>query len=117
MAKKLYVANLAYEVTDSDLNALFAQCGHVSSAAVVVDPKSGHSKGFGFVEMPNDDEAKHAVSRMNGYDLKGRNLTVEFAKDKPEGAVRPARDFDRSGPGKGPRGGGGAGHGRGGSRR
>ncbi len=88
MAKKLYVSNLAFEVTDQDLALLFGQCGTVTTTSVVKDHQTGHSKGFGFVEMPNDDEAKHAIDRMKGYDLKGRNLSVEFAKDKPEGAVR-----------------------------
>lgn len=113
MAKKLFVGNLSTEVTEAELTQLFAQCGQVSSATIATDRASGQSKGFGFVEMPSDDEAKHAVSRMNGYDLKGRNLNVDFAKDKPEGAVRGGgREFgDRGGNGGG--GGGNRGGGRG----
>jgi RNA recognition motif-containing protein len=110
MAKKLYVSNLSWEVTESDLTQLFGQCGQVSTASLVMDRESGRSKGFGFVEMPNDDEAKHAIARMNGYDLKGRQLQVEFAKDKPEGAVRAAKDFTN--PQRGGGRGGGRGHGR-----
>ncbi len=109
MAKKLYVSNLAFEVTESDLSLLFGQCGTVSTATLIKDNHTGHSKGFGFVEMPNDDEAKHAIDRMHGYDLKGRTLSVEFAKDKPEGAVRGGgREFAGGDGGtRRPRGGGG----------
>jgi RNA recognition motif-containing protein len=117
MPKKLFIGNLSFEVTESDLTQLFSQCGQVSVATIVKDRDSGRSKGFGFVEMPNDDEAKHAVDRMAGYDLKGRQLTVDFAKDKPEGAVREGRDF---GGGRRPSGGdrgGGGGSGGGGSNR
>ncbi len=90
MAKKLFIGNLSHEVTEADLAQLFGQCGQVTATSIVKDRQSGHSKGFGFVEMPNDDEAKHAIDRMHDYDLKGRNITVDFAKDKPEGAVRTA---------------------------
>lgn len=110
MAKKLYVGNLSYEVTEDELSQLFSQCGQVSAATIIKDRQTGRSKGFGFVEMPNDDEAKHAVDRMNSYDLKGRPLTVDFAKDKPEGAVREDRDFGGGrggGGGRRPGGGGG----------
>ncbi len=112
MSKKLYVGNLHHEVTDSDLSQVFGQCGQVASASIVKDRSSGQSKGFGFVEMPNDDEARHAVDRLQGYEFKGRPLTVDFAKDKPEGAVKAATDFDnprRGGGGSGGRQGGGGG--------
>ena len=81
MAKKLYVGNLSYEVTEDELNQLFSQCGQVAEAKIVMDRDSGRSKGFGFVEMINDDEAMHAVDRMKGYDLKGRPLIVDIAKE------------------------------------
>ncbi len=61
MAKKLYVGNLSYDTTDDELNRLFSQCGQVSSAKVIKDKETGRSKGFGFVEMTNDDEATHAI--------------------------------------------------------
>ncbi|MBM4302825.1 MAG: RNA-binding protein [Deltaproteobacteria bacterium] len=85
MAKKLYVGNLNYEVTEDELSQLFSQCGQVSGARIVKDKFSGRSKGFGFVEMPNDDEATHAIDRMKGFDLKGRPITVDEAKERPEG--------------------------------
>jgi RNA recognition motif-containing protein len=110
MAKKLIVGNLSYDVTESDLTQLFSQCGQVSLVEIARDSGTHHSKGFGSIEMPNDDEARHAVDRMKGYDLKGRALTVEFSKEKPEGAVRAnAPDF---GKGRKPPSGGGRGAGR-----
>ncbi|NBV50136.1 RNA-binding protein [bacterium] len=90
MPKKLYIGNLSYEVTDEELNQVFSQCGQVSSAHVVKDRDSGKSKGFGFVEMPNDDEATHAVDRMAGKELKGRPLIVDIAKE-PQVGVRGRR--------------------------
>ncbi len=104
MAKKLYIGNLSFEVTDTDLSQLFGQCGQVSSAKIITDRATGRSKGFGFVEMPNDDEARHAIDRMKGFEFKGRQITVDFATDKPEGAVRGEKP-DFSGGGGGRRGG------------
>lgn len=81
MAKKLFVGNLSYDVTEDDLTQLFSQCGQVSSAKIIKDNQTGKSKGFGFVEMVNNDEATHAIARMKGYDLRGRQLTVDEAKE------------------------------------
>lgn len=106
MPKKLYVGNLSYEVTEEELSQLFSQCGQVSGARIIKDKFSGRSKGFGFIEMPNDDEATHAIDRMKGYDLKGRPITVDEAKERPEGV----------GGGGGRRFGGGGGGGGGGRR-
>ena len=61
MAKKLYVGNLSYEVTEDELSQLFGQCGQVIGARIIKDKDTGRSKGFGFVEMQNDDEATHAI--------------------------------------------------------
>jgi len=88
MGKKLYVGNLSYSVTDEDLVNLFSQCGKVESARVIQDRDSGRSKGFGFVEMPNNSEADKAIKTLNGTDLKGRNIKVNQAKPRGE---RPAR--------------------------
>lgn len=88
MPKKLYIGNLDYDVTDDELNQVFSQCGQVTSAKVIRDRDTGRSKGFGFVEMPNDDEATHAVDRMSGFDLKGRALVVDIAREPERGAVR-----------------------------
>ncbi|NBT59946.1 RNA-binding protein [bacterium] len=92
MPKKLYIGNLSYEITDDELHQIFSQCGQVSSAKVIRHQDSGKSKGFGFVEMPNDDEATHAVDRMNGFDLKGRPLVVDIARELDR-AVNPRGGF------------------------
>ncbi len=80
MAKKLYVGGLAYAVTDKDLEEIFAAIGKVDSAVVIKDRDSGQSKGFGFVEMSNDDEAQKAIQEMNGKEVSGRSLTVNEAR-------------------------------------
>ncbi len=108
MGKKLYVGNLAYGVTDSDLEALFAAHGTVQSAQVIMDRDTGRSKGFGFVEMSSDQEAQAAIAALNLKQVDGRSLTVNEAK--------PREDRPRSGGGGGGYGGGGrsGGGGRGG---
>jgi len=80
MAMKLYVGGLAYSVKDSDLEAMFAEFGTITSAKVITDRDSGQSKGFGFVEMGDDEEAKAAMSALNGKDVEGRSLTVNEAR-------------------------------------
>ncbi len=82
MPSKLYVGNLAYSVSGSDLEALFSQAGEVQSAAVVMDKFSGQSKGFGFVEMASSEDASSAIQRFNDTDLKGRNIKVNEAKPR-----------------------------------
>ena len=84
MAMKLYVGGLAYAVTEKDLETMFAEFGTVSSAAVIKDRDSGQSKGFGFVEMSNDEEAKAAMAAMNGKDVSGRSLTVNEARPQAD---------------------------------
>ena len=96
MSKKVYVGNLSYSTTSSDLEQMFAPFGKVESATVIEDRDSGRSKGFGFVEMSNDAEAQAAISALNGKEVDGRTLKVNEA--------RPRED----------RGGGGGGGGRGG---
>jgi cold-inducible RNA-binding protein len=85
MGKKLYVGNLGYGVTDSDLMKLFEPHGTVESAQVIMDRDTGRSKGFGFVEMKTEQEAQAAISALNGQDMNGRPLTVNEARPKPEG--------------------------------
>ncbi|MCL5044159.1 MAG: RNA-binding protein [Deltaproteobacteria bacterium] len=80
MPTKLYVGNLAYSVTNEDLEALFSQAGKVESATVVVDKFSGRSRGFGFVEMADSEEAAKAVQECNDRELKGRNIRVDQAR-------------------------------------
>jgi RNA recognition motif-containing protein len=96
MAKKLYVGNLSYQVDSSELEQLFGAHGQVLSAQIINDRDTGRSKGFGFVEMANDQEAEAAIAALNGQQHNGRALTVNEA--------RPRED----------RGGGGGGGGRGG---
>jgi RNA recognition motif-containing protein len=80
MAIKLYVGGLAYAVTDKDLEEMFAAHGKVTSAAVIKDRDSGQSKGFGFVEMSEDEEGRTAIKELNGKDVSGRSLTVNQAR-------------------------------------
>jgi RNA recognition motif-containing protein len=80
MASKLYIGGLAYGTTEDELKTFFEQAGSVQSAVVATDKVSGKSRGFGFVEMSNDAEAKQAVSQLNGKSLGDRTLRVEEAK-------------------------------------
>jgi RNA recognition motif-containing protein len=115
MSKKLYVGNLSYSVTDSQLEQMFAQYGSVSSAQVIMDRETGRSKGFGFVEMSNDQEAEAAINALNGQDYSGRPLTVNVARPKTEGGGgRGGYGGGRGGGGGGYGGGGGGGYGGGG---
>ncbi|MBX4198511.1 RNA-binding protein [Candidatus Parcubacteria bacterium] len=88
MAKKLYVGGLSYNTTEAALREAFSKAGTVESASIIMDKMSGRSKGFGFVEMSNDDEAQAAIDMFNGKDLDGRNLTVNEARPKED---RPQR--------------------------
>ena len=108
MAKKLYIGGLPYSTTEDQLREAFSQAGAVSSAAIIMDRMSGRSKGFGFVEMTNDDDAQKAIDMWNGKDFGGRTLTVNEARP-----MEPRRD-SRGGGGGGGGGGYGGGRGRGG---
>jgi cold-inducible RNA-binding protein len=85
MGKKLYVGNLPYSVSDSDLQQMFEAHGTVQSAQVIMDRDTGRSKGFGFVEMGSDAEAQAAINAMNGNEIDGRALTVNEARPKEGG--------------------------------
>jgi cold-inducible RNA-binding protein len=80
VSTKLYVGNLPYTLKDSELSDTFKQHGNVVSAKVVIDKESGRSKGFGFIEMENENEANSAIKALNGTELKGRKLVVAAAK-------------------------------------
>jgi cold-inducible RNA-binding protein len=82
MGNKLYVGNLGYGISDKDLEQMFAVHGSVQSAKVIMDRDSGRSKGFAFVEMGSDSEAKVAISALNGTQVEGRALTVNEARPK-----------------------------------
>jgi len=95
MAKKLFVGGLSYDTTDATLKETFSQAGTVESATVIIDKMSGRSKGFGFVEMSSEEEAKKAIEMFNGKEIDGKNVTVNDARPleaRPrEGGFR--RDF------------------------
>ena len=106
LGKKLYVGNLGYGVSSSDLQQLFAGFGTVRSAEVIADRDTGRSKGFGFVEMSTDQEAQAAIQGLNGQERDGRAMTVNEA--------RPREERSGGSGGRGGRGGYGGGGGRGG---
>jgi len=82
----IYVGNLSWNLKDQDLSNLFAAHGEVSSAKIVNDKFTNRSKGFGFVEMPNDDQAQAAIAALNGSEVDGRNIVVNESRPKPEGS-------------------------------
>lgn len=86
----IYVGNLSWSMTDSDLNDLFIQFGTVSSAKILKDKMSGRSKGFGFVEMENDEEAKAAIANLNETEIQGRKIVVNESQPRPEGEFKNA---------------------------
>ncbi len=102
MGKKLYVGNLSYDVSSSDLEQMFSAHGTIESAQVIEDRSTGRSKGFGFVEMSSDSEAQAAIDALNGQDHGGRALTVNEARP---------REPRSGGGGRGGYGGGGGGGG------
>ena len=115
MGKKLYVGNLTYSVTSSDLESWFAQYGTVQSAQVIQDRDTGRSKGFGFVEMDTDAEAQAAIQGLNDQEYDGRRLTVNEAKPRePRSGGGGGYGGGGGGGGRGGYGGGGGGGGRGG---
>ena len=111
MGMKLYVGNLSYSVTDSNLEQMFAAHGTVTSAQVIMDRDTGRSKGFGFVEMSTDQEAQAAIQALNGADSGGRALTVNEAKPRVEGGRGGGFGGGGGGGGRGGYGGGGGGGG------
>ena len=80
MSKRIYVGGLPFKTTEEEMNTLFATYGQVTSAKLITDKYSGQSRGFGFVEMPNDEEANAAMEKLNGSDFGGRKLTINEAR-------------------------------------
>ena len=103
MAKKLYVGNLSYKMTEEGLKEIFAPIGEVLSAKIITDPSTGRSKGFGFVEMANDEDGDKAISSLNGTSVQERSITVSEARPQKErgrsggGGRGGQRGFDRGG--------------------
>lgn len=96
MSKRLFVGGLPYSLTEAQLKDLFTPVGTVNSCNLIIDKYSGRSKGFGFVEMENDEEADKAIETLNGKDVEGRKIAVNVARPLEE---RPQRNFqsDRRG--------------------
>src|SRR5215510_4985711 len=103
MAKKIYVGNLSFQTTEADLTNMFEQHGSVESARIITDRDTGRSKGFGFVEMSDDEAAKTAIAQLNGKEIGGRALTVNEARPMER------KEFRSGGFGSGGRGGRGRG--------
>jgi RNA recognition motif-containing protein len=103
---KLYVGNLSYQTTNEELESFFSQAGEVASAMVILDRQTGRSRGFGFVEMANNEDGTSAIEQFHGADFKGRALTVNEAQPREDrgGFGGPRRS-------SGPRNGGGGGYG------
>lgn len=96
---KIFIAGLPFEVEEPELRAVFGDFGVVKSLRIIKDRETGRSRGFGFVEMPNDEEAKEAIRNMNGGDYNGSKITVKVAEDKPNDGQN--RGFNRGGGGRG----------------
>ena len=109
---KLYVGNLPFSMTDEDLARVFGDIGAVTSASIVTDRDTGRSRGFGFVEMGNDQQAKAAISGLDGKMVEGRALQVNVARPRESGGGGGGGRGGRGGGGGGGYGGGGGGGGR-----
>ncbi len=96
MEKKLYVGSLSYDTSEEGLKKHFSAAGTVASASIIIDKMSGRSKGFGFVEMSSEDEAKKAIDMFNGKELDGRSIVVDEARPMKK---RPFRSFGSPGGG------------------
>ena len=92
MTKKLFVGNLPFGVSDFELEDLFKGYGEVTSAKVIVDRRTGRSRGYGFVEMGTEDLAQQAIEALNGTELKGRPINVSLAREQTEGGGRDRGD-------------------------
>ena len=80
----IYISGLSYNVNDADLNNLFSEYGEISSAKVIIDRETGKSKGFGFVEMPNDAEGQKAIDELNGAEYDSKTISVSLARPRTE---------------------------------
>ncbi len=85
---RIYIGNMPYSITSEDLSEMFGEYGHVQDATVIMDRETGRSKGFGFIEMPNNSEADRAIKELNSTQLQGRMITVNQARPRGD---RPRR--------------------------
>ncbi|NHN26430.1 RNA-binding protein [Flavobacterium jejuense] len=97
----IFVGSLPFSIEEADLRGFFEEYGAVDSVKIISDKFTGRSKGFGFVEMPNDEEAQKAIDELNGGTVEGRTIVVNKSEPKPEGE---RRSFNRNGNGGGGRG-------------
>src|SRR5881409_1280588 len=99
MGKKIFVGNLSFNTTSTDLETLFSEVGHCESASVITDRATGRSRGFGFVEMSSAAEAQQAIEKLNGRELQGRTLNVSEARERSGGGGGGGGDRPRGGGG------------------
>ena len=96
----IYVSNLSFNVADEDLKDFFAEYGEITSAKIIMDRATGRSRGFGFVEMPNEEEAKKAIQELDGGVVEGRTISVTVAKpreERPNSGGNNRRSFSNNG--------------------
>ena len=93
----IYVSNLNFRTSSESLDQLFAQYGEVSSANIITDRETGRSRGFGFVDMPNDEEGQQAINALNDTDFEGKTITVNVARPKEDRGNRNGGGFNRGG--------------------
>lgn len=97
---KLYASNLSYNTGDAELNDLFASYGQVTSAIVITDKFTGKSRGFGFVEMPSEEEANASIKSLNNKEVEGRSMSVSVAREKTDRMSSGGGGFNRNSFGK-----------------
>jgi RNA recognition motif-containing protein len=112
--KNLFVGNMSFQMTEGELSELFKAFGQVSRVHIAMDRETGRARGFAFVEMPNDEEAKKAIAGLDGKDVGGRNLKVNEARPKEARSGPPRSSGGGGGGNRGGSGGGGGNKGRGG---
>jgi len=95
--KNIFVSNLSYKLNNEDLQEAFEAFGEVSSAKIIMDKFTGRSRGFGFVEMPDDNSAEEAINALNGTDLDGKTISVAEARPREDRPSRPSGGNDRRG--------------------
>jgi len=100
MSNRLYVSNLSYQTTETELQEHFQKCGTVSSVQIVLDRETNRSRGFGFITMNSDAEAQAAIDQLNGQSLDGRSLRVSEARPREERPQQPKRSFGGGGGGE-----------------
>ncbi|GLB51496.1 hypothetical protein NBRC110019_05350 [Neptunitalea chrysea] len=110
----IFIGSLPYSIVEADLEEAFGDYGTVESVKIIMDKFSGKSKGFGFIEMPNDEEAQKAIDELNGASVEGRTIVVKKSEPKPQGQGGGRRNFNQNNRGGNQRGGGGYNRNRGG---